>query len=81
MNKEKIKEDIFEVIIKNIDEERSKLNQNSKVYDFELWDSIAHVKILLEISKKFKIKIPGTLFGNLTSVEDISNFIIKKVNK
>ena len=45
------------------------------------WDSLAHVKILVSLEKKFKLKIGEDDFTRLKSYKDIVNYIIKNCKK
>ena len=46
----------------------------------EKWDSLAHLKILLEIEKKFKIKFTMKEMTEIQSFEEILNKIKKKIS-
>jgi acyl carrier protein len=35
------------------------------------WDSLRHIRLLLELEKEFRVKIPTHQLGSLTSVEAI----------
>lgn len=48
-----------------------KITINSKNTDFNNWDSLALVRITLEIEKKFKIKIAPRNLNKLNSVKSI----------
>jgi len=56
-----------------------KINENSKLYDFKEWDSLANFNILLACEKKFKIKFSSKEFTNLTSFKEISKVVKKKI--
>ena len=45
------------------------------MHDFERWDSVNHVKIILEIEKKFKKKINTSQMASLNSVSSIKKFL------
>ena len=42
------------------------------------WDSIAHVRVILEIEKKFKIKIDTNTLEELRSVRNINKYLENK---
>lgn len=46
----------------------------------EKWDSLAHLKILLEVEKKFKIKFTMKEMTEIQSFEEILNKIKKKIS-
>lgn len=39
------------------------------------WDSLNHLKLLLELNERFKIRIPFEDYGKLNSVQDIVRFL------
>jgi len=54
------------------------VNENSKIYDNENWDSIGNFNLLLSIEKKFKIKFNPLEFNRLNSFKDILKIVTKK---
>ena len=62
-------------ISKIINEPAERINMNSKALDFSKWDSLAHIKIILEIEKITKKKIPSSKVGELNSIKAISNYL------
>lgn len=54
------------------------INEKSKIYDNERWDSIGNFNILLSIEKKFKIKFSSHEFTKLNTFEDILKVVQKK---
>jgi acyl carrier protein len=38
------------------------------------WDSLRHVRLMLELEKEFGVRIPTDQFGSLTSVEAIGTY-------
>ena len=53
-NKKNILKKIFSDILKK---DLSKINNSLSMNDIKEWDSMAHVRIIIEVEKKFKIKI------------------------
>ena len=47
------------------------INDNSKAEDFSKWDSLAHVRIIIELEKIFKKKIKTSKIPELNSVKSI----------
>jgi len=62
-------------ISKIISEPVERINMNSKALDFSKWDSLTHIKIILEIERITKKKIPSSKVGELNSVKAISNYL------
>ena len=54
------------------------LNDDSYAADFAKWDSLAHVKLLSVIEKKFKISINEANIDKFSNITSIFNFLSKK---
>ena len=64
--------EIFEIISNKIKINISELNLNSKITDIQEWDSLANLQIIMELEKKYKIKIN---FTELITVDQISDLV------
>ncbi len=71
INKDKIKQ----IIAKSIETNLKHLNDRSTSKDFAKWDSLANVKIMLQIEKKFKVKIKSQDTSKLNKVSSIYKLI------
>ena len=69
--------DIIEIISRCSGIRKSELNIDSCASEFSKWDSLAHVKIILEIEKKYEKKINTSKMSSLDSVKKIKLFINK----
>lgn len=56
----------------------TKKNQKLSLNDTSNWDSIGHVRLMLEIEQKFNIKIPNELYQELSTYQKILNYILKQ---
>lgn len=65
-NKKKILKKIFSDILKK---DVSQINDSSSMNNLKEWDSMAHVRIIIEVEKKFQIKI------NFQEAEKMKTFI------
>jgi acyl carrier protein len=70
-NKIKIIEIISKIAKINLDQ----INESTSINDFSKWDSLAHLQIMLEIEKKFQIKISTSKMSELDSVIKIIKFV------
>tara|TARA_B100001758_G_C18145960_1_gene471453 strand:- start:207 stop:437 length:231 start_codon:yes stop_codon:yes gene_type:complete len=68
-------EDLIKIISKNTGINESLINENSQATDFSKWDSIAHVKIMVELENKIKKKISTSKMSELNSIPKILKFI------
>jgi acyl carrier protein len=66
---------IIHSISKIINEPVKKINMNSKSSDFNKWDSLAQIKIILEIERIIKKRVQSSKVGELNSIKAISNYI------
>jgi acyl carrier protein len=66
---------IISLISKNTGIDKSKLNLNSCVNDFDKWDSVAHVRIMLDLEKKIKKNINTSKMSDLNSIKKIISFL------
>ena len=70
MDKSKIKV-IKQSIAKILNVSETSINDNSKAEDFSKWDSLAHVRIIIELEKLFKKKIKTSKIQELNSIRSI----------
>lgn len=70
MDKSKIKI-IKQSIAKILNVAETSINDNSKAEDFSKWDSLAHVRIIIELEKIFKKRIKTSKIPELNSVKSI----------
>jgi|TARA_B110000977_G_C10674283_1_gene336942 acyl carrier protein len=68
---------IIELISKICNIEKKKINKNSNILDIEEWDSMANVRIFLEIDKKFHIKLRPENVENFKTIGDFYSFLSK----
>tara|TARA_B100000787_G_C16043424_1_gene227994 strand:- start:111 stop:356 length:246 start_codon:yes stop_codon:yes gene_type:complete len=76
---ENIENEVINLVSK---ETKIKLAKNSKINKSVLkfrWDSLQHIKIIIAIEKKFKVKIGISVVDKLHDIKSIVNFI-KKAN-
>ena len=69
---------IMKIVAKSVNVKLKSISSNSKIGDFEDWDSLGHLKILSEIDKYTKGK--ASRISNLAQQESISGIhkILKK---
>jgi len=74
---ENIKNEVINIISK---ETKVKLAKNSEINKSVLkfkWDSLQHIKIIVAIEKKFKVKIGISEVDKLHDIKSIINFLKK----
>ena len=68
-------EQIISIVSKVIGISEKNINMSSKAADFDKWDSLAHVNIIIEIEKKIEKKIKTSKISELTSIKSILNYL------
>ena len=66
---------IFQVIF---DDEQIKLSLETTSSDIEEWDSLANVRIFLEIEKNYNIKLRPEDLEDFETIESFYNFLSKQ---
>jgi len=80
MNKILVIKKIENIFIKNFKIKKNQLNSLS-LGTFYKWDSIMHIKLIMEIEKKFKIKINQNTNFTLINYKTIRDYLIKVLVK
>ena len=68
-------EQVISIVSKNIKVPVKNINMNSKSSDFDRWDSLAQVNIILGIEKKINKEIGASKMGELTSIKSILSYL------
>lgn len=77
MNKKKLNR-VIEIISKNTNINQELISMNSCMNDFSKWDSLAQVRIMIELEKEYKKKINTSIMSDLISVLKILKFLDNK---
>ena len=75
MSKKFFKKELLKIFKKELN---IKVNLNSKMYDYEKWDSMGNFNILLAVEKLFKIKFTSREFNQIKSFKEILKIVEKK---
>tara|TARA_B100000674_G_C37057564_1_gene565774 strand:- start:121 stop:345 length:225 start_codon:yes stop_codon:yes gene_type:complete len=65
------KKKIFQIVSKNVKIPLSNIGEDFSTENIETWDSLAHVRIILELQKITNIKIPTSSYGDFNSIEKL----------
>jgi acyl carrier protein len=60
------------------DEDDLTLTSATTADDVDGWDSLAHIRLLLAVSKAFGVKFSASEIGNLKNVGELADLIEKK---
>ncbi len=70
------KKDIFQLISKNLKVPEEDINIETSSKNFGAWDSLAHLRIILELEKRSNIKVRNDQIGELNSVKKIIKYFV-----
>jgi acyl carrier protein len=69
--------DVIKLVAKTLSINPKVLNINTSSDNLDRWDSLGQVKIIIELQKKYKIKIDNNKVMQLNSILSICKFINK----
>tara|TARA_B110000967_G_C18488022_1_gene365409 strand:+ start:143 stop:364 length:222 start_codon:yes stop_codon:yes gene_type:complete len=68
---------IYQILAKNLRIPEKSINLKTDTANTPEWDSLAHVRIILELEKESKIKVRNDQIGELNSIKKlIKHFIV-----
>jgi acyl carrier protein len=67
----KLDSSLQKVIAGFFNKELKDIKLSSSVDDIEEWDSLEHIKLILEIEERFNVKFPLEVIPNMTSIKAI----------
>ena len=77
-NKEEILKKISPIFIKIFKNKKLRIKFNSSAKNIKNWDSLAHINIILNIERMFKIKFKVSEIAELKNVGEMVDLIVKK---
>tara|TARA_Y100001970_G_scaffold49456_1_gene62681 strand:+ start:8162 stop:8413 length:252 start_codon:yes stop_codon:yes gene_type:complete len=81
MKKEKIKKETFKIISDTLKVEVKNVSPQKTANDFEEWDSLSNVRLILNLEKFFKIKINTSEAFELKNINDLLKLILNKIKQ
>lgn len=76
MNENQVTKKLENIFIKNFKIKKKKLKSLS-IGTFYKWDSLSHIRLMIEIEKKYQIVINNNTSYTLTSYNKIRDYLIK----
>lgn len=70
-------ESLIELISKICNIEKTNIQKTTKINDIEEWDSLANVRIFLEIEKNYNIKLRPEDIEDFETIESFYNYLSK----
>ena len=69
---------IYQILARNLKISENSINLETDTKNTPEWDSLAHVRIILELEKELKIKVRNDQIGELNSIKKlIKHFTIE----
>lgn len=81
MNKKDIMEKLTETIRRVFENEGIEIKEATTANDVDEWDSLAHISLIGEIEKTFKVKFALGELMKLQNVGQMADLILKKTVK
>ena len=67
---------IYQTLAKNLRISEDSINLETDTTNTPEWDSLAHLRIILELEKEFKIKVRNDQIGGLISIKKLIKHFI-----
>jgi acyl carrier protein len=71
---------INDIFLDVFDFEELKIDENTSAKDVEGWDSLTHIRLMVAIERKFKVKFTNPEIETLGSVGDLVKLIKYKLD-
>ncbi len=78
MNDDEILTSIGKSLKKIFNDENLKIDLNTKAKDIKQWDSLNHIKVVIELQKNLGIKVNSSDIHKYTTVKDFIKLKIKQ---
>lgn len=79
MNPEEVLEQVATIICQAVDDSSASISRSTVASDFEGWDSLAHISIIVATEKHFKVSFTLSEIQSLENVGDFIDIIIGKI--
>ncbi len=67
------KKNIIEIVSKHVKVSVDKIKDESSTETIDTWDSLAHIRIIMELEKLTNIKIQTSDFGEYNSIKKLTD--------
>lgn len=80
MTKEIIKEQLETIYREVFDNDEIVLKEEMTANDIEEWDSLTHLRLIMQVEKTFKVKFTTSEMKKMNNVGVLIDFVLKKNN-
>jgi len=67
------KKNIIEIVSKHVKVSADKIKDESSTETIDTWDSLAHIRIIMELEKLTNVKIQTSDFGEYNSIKKLTD--------
>ena len=67
--------DFLEFVASVMDVSVEELSFDTAFGDFEMWDSLMHIRLIMEIEKKYNVEIPIDQAADVKTLSDMFGFV------
>lgn len=79
MTKEIIKEQLETIYREVFDNDEIVLKEEMTANDIEEWDSLTHLRLIMQVEKTFKVKFTTSEMKKMNNVGVLIDFVLKKI--
>lgn len=79
MNRSEVQSKISQIIRELVEDDSAEINDGTTAEDIEGWDSVAHVKIIVEIESQFGITFAVSEINASENVGQLTDLVLKKL--
>lgn len=78
MDRQKLMARLTRIFDDVMDLDGAELTENSTAADFDEWDSLSHVRLIVSIERQFAVKFTNAEIENFNRFGDIVDLLVKK---
>ena len=69
---------LLQVLIESFNLSTDQINLDSKIIEFEEWDSMSHIMFITQMEESFSVNLDGDEIASITTVQDVVGLLNKK---
>lgn len=71
-------QEILDFVAKIFDVETSSINMETSIYNFPKWDSLNHIKLIVNLEEFYELTLSPIEINEISSIQDICNVVNNK---
>ncbi|HAQ69699.1 MAG TPA: hypothetical protein DCR48_01870 [Flavobacteriales bacterium] len=69
---------LLQVLSESFNLSTDQINLDSKIIEFEEWDSMSHIMFITQMEESFSVNLDGDEIASITTVQDVVGLLNKK---